>query len=202
MIHSTLVALRCPLKFLPTSRPRGHEPAWWHQEGPALRAGSPSGALESQKPGEPRDRKGLGQNSPGPRLPETGGRSAPPRRLPPAARPPGDCWLAPKLGPSQAQEPFGGGRPPSAAAPDSRPSPHAALASAWALARSQATGSITAAGGRRRRVPRGSQAAGAVCRAPRAEAGAVALRVLRSARAPRIRRVSRTNWPSLRRLRE
>lgn len=94
MIHSSVMNACGPA--LPTQipahlRPRGHEPAWGHQEGPALRAGSPSGALESQKPGEPRDRKGLGQNSPVPRLPETGGRSAPPRRLPPAARPPGDC---------------------------------------------------------------------------------------------------------------
>ncbi|XP_047565703.1 translation initiation factor IF-2-like [Lutra lutra] len=89
--------------------------------------------------GEPEDRratrpKGLGQNSPVPRLPDTGDRSAPPRRLPPAARPPGDCWLAPGLGPSQAQEPFGGGRPPSAAAPDSRPRPQAATAAQYAEA--------------------------------------------------------------------
>ena len=114
---------------------------------------------------------------------------------PPAAGPPGDYWLAPGHRRSGAQEPSLGERPGS-------PRPHpqrlrvsapGALASARALAPRQATDPSLPLAGGGRRVPRGSQAAGAVCRARRA---AAALRGLRSARAPPTRQVSRTNWPS------
>lgn len=75
MTHPSVMSACGPV--LPTQTP-AHLPATGalasmgfhgHQQGTALGAASPSGALESLKPGEPRDRKGLGQSPPLPGTP-------------------------------------------------------------------------------------------------------------------------------------
>lgn len=77
MIHSRVMSACGPVLLTQTP---AHLPATGalasmgfhgHQHGTAVGRASPSGPVESLKPGEPRDHKGLGQNAPPPGTPRS-----------------------------------------------------------------------------------------------------------------------------------